>query len=333
MKKLYNKKWQDIFGKRRLRLLIGLVPICIFLFTGNLWTLPAHAATLCVNTGGTNGCHAMPSAAVALAVAGDTILVRSGTYMETGSINITKANLKIIGDNPSNTIVQNSVPASVFVLTLTADNIEIANLTITGGRHGIELVSGTTGAVIHHNIIGNNGLSGISQSGGYGSRSIIAFNNVIHTNNEYGINVYPGAYANDSIIYNNIVFKNANCGIYSGTVSYNSSYDNKNPGSPLSSNFCSIIGNIGNISQNCLFVDETANDYRLQPSSTCKNTGNPGYLDVDGTRSDMGSFGGPSAALFWPYGNGGPIVTNLTVDPPYVPQGGTLSIKGTVEIR
>ena len=319
-RKMPLEKWRMLF-------IVG-----IFLWVGVVGLSSLHAATLCVNPGGTNGCYSLPSLAVAVAAGNaetDVILIYPGTYAESAAITINEAGLKILGDSPVNTIVQNSVLASVFTLSGTADNVEIANLIITGGWHGIALQGGSHGAIIHHNIIRNNGKSGI-----YGAvvtsndRSFFAFNNVVHTNNEFGFD------ANDNdIIYNNIVFNNSKCGIDNGTASYNSSYDNINLGSPLTSNFCGIIGNISNISQNCLFVDETANDYRLQPVSPCKNTGNPGYLDADGTRSDMGSFGGPGAALFWPYGDGGPVVTNLTVDPPYVPEGGNISIKATVEIR
>ena len=160
----------------------------------------------------------------------------------------------------------------------------------------------------------------------YGGNPFIAFNNVVHTNNWYGIN--PGG--SDSTIYNNIVSKNYLCGIDEGAASYNSSYNN---GSTGASNYCAISGNIENITANCLFENETSNDYRLQSTSPCKDKGSPGYLDIDGTRSDMGSFGGPGAALFWPYWEGGPVITDLSVDPVYVPRGGTISINATGEIR
>lgn len=322
MKKLYNKKWQDIFGKRRLRLLIGLVPICVFIFTCNLWTLPADAATLCVNPGGTNGCYAMPSAAVTAAVAGDTILVHSGTYQEQVTIWINKAGLKIEGDNPSNTkVTQSPALASVDVFTVSASSVEIAGLTITGSGNGIYV--NATSTSIHNNYINYNKNDGILAS--VNGDGFIAFNNVIKGNTNDGIGT-GGINTGGEFVHSNIIFGNGNAALSSvDDYTYNSTYANKTN---------APIGN-GNIQQDCLFVNESADppDFRLQTTSPCKNTGNPGYLDADGTRSDMGSFGGPSAALFWPYGNGGPVVTNLTIDPPYVPQGGTLSIKGTVEIR
>ena len=54
----------------------------------------------------------------------------------------------------------------------------------------------------------------------------------------------------------------------------------------------------GNISLNPKF----SNDYKLESGSPCINTGNPSsvYNDADGTRNDMGAFGGPEGN-WWPH--------------------------------
>jgi hypothetical protein len=46
------------------------------------------------------------------------------------------------------------------------------------------------------------------------------------------------------------------------------------------------------IFENPLFIDET---YRLSPSSPCINAGHPEVFDIDGSRSDIGVYGGPYA--------------------------------------
>ena len=51
----------------------------------------------------------------------------------------------------------------------------------------------------------------------------------------------------------------------------------------------------GNISADPLFADPEIGDFRLQPDSPCINSGNPEliYNDHDGSRNDMGAYGGP----------------------------------------
>jgi len=58
-------------------------------------------------------------------------------------------------------------------------------------------------------------------------------------------------------------------------------------------------GIAGNISADPLFVDPENGDFRLMPESPCIDTGNLNqvYDDPDGSRSDMGAFGGPRGNL------------------------------------
>lgn len=56
----------------------------------------------------------------------------------------------------------------------------------------------------------------------------------------------------------------------------------------------------GNISSDPLFVNAAGGDFHLQASSPAKNTGDPSILNSDGSRSDMGAYGGifPSPSDF-----------------------------------
>ena len=52
-------------------------------------------------------------------------------------------------------------------------------------------------------------------------------------------------------------------------------------------------GSAGNISSDPLFVDTTS--FALRAGSPCVNAGDPAFQDPDGSRADMGRFGGPEA--------------------------------------
>jgi hypothetical protein len=55
----------------------------------------------------------------------------------------------------------------------------------------------------------------------------------------------------------------------------------------------------GNISSDPLFIDPENGDFRLRPDSPCIDAGNPDpiYYDPDGSKNDMGAYGGAKANL------------------------------------
>jgi hypothetical protein len=54
----------------------------------------------------------------------------------------------------------------------------------------------------------------------------------------------------------------------------------------------------GNVYADPMFVDPDNGDLRLQKGSPCIDAGAPWILDVDGTRSDIGAFGGPGGSVY-----------------------------------
>ena len=100
-------------------------------------------------------------------------------------------------------------------------------------------------------------------------------------------------------------------------------------------NYCNCSPGPGSISENPLYVEPITGNYRLQVASPCVDAGWPvkTELDPDGTRNNMGAYGGPGSADFWPDSPGAPVVTDLTVTPAAVPQDGTVTIKATGRVR
>ncbi|OGV47482.1 MAG: hypothetical protein A2X46_14260 [Lentisphaerae bacterium GWF2_57_35] len=74
--------------------------------------------------------------------------------------------------------------------------------------------------------------------------------------------------------------------------------------------FYGLTPGVCNISTNPMFVN-VADDYRLQPASPCIDRGSPAaqYTDANGTRNDMGAFGGP-------LGNNPPVAAGQSVSVP-----------------
>ena len=92
-------------------------------------------------------------------------------------------------------------------------------------------------------------------------------------------------------IINTILWNNGD-DLYSGLFNPSSRPDHSNIGDG------DFRGLNGNISADPIFVNPKDGDFRLRPGSPCRDTGNPDpiYHDPDGSKNDMGAFGGPRAS-------------------------------------
>jgi parallel beta-helix repeat protein len=250
------------------------------------------------------------------AVAGDIVMVAPGRYVEeimlkadvivigageglsiidgggnTGDVvkaignNITNST-KLKGFTVTGAISGGSMPGGAGIFCNSGASPEISNNRVEGNDQGIATWNNAC-AYIHNNVVINNNFSGIDLS-----TNATIINNTI-AGNRYGI--YDGG-GYGPIVMNNIVTGNTTYGINAvGTppvLTYNDVWGN-------GTNYRNCSGGIGSISENPLYQDTLTGNYHLQPDSPCIDTGNPlpEYNDPDGSRNDMGAYGGPGAAV------------------------------------
>lgn len=272
-------------------------------------------------------CYTKINDAIFYAQQDDTIKVYPGRYEEVVVIN---KNLSLVGSGPQFTFIYSSDHGININQNYKST---IIGFTITASRSGI-YISNSSEAIIRNNILVSNGANGIEISSN--SKETIA-NNVISNNVLSGIATNYTGFTTPSSqpnIFNNILSTNGKYGIgvyVTGTItiSYNNVYAN------VSGNYSGCSAGTGDISQSPAFVDAPTGNFTLLSTSTSKNAGRPGSADadLDGSRNDMGAYGGPDAVSFWPYPQGTPIITNLTATPTAVQKGGTITIKATGAVQ
>jgi parallel beta-helix repeat protein len=117
------------------------------------------------------------------------------------------------------------------------------------------------------------------------------FNNVLSGNTQDAIFLHDSSAA---VIKNNIIVNNAGYGIIgletsSAIIDYNDVWGNSG------NNYGFVSAGANDISTDPKFVNADAGNYYLQSGSPCIDAGdpNPIFNDQDGSRNDMGAFGGP----------------------------------------
>jgi len=158
---------------------------------------------------------------------------------------------------------------------------------------------GNTKAVVRNNAVFDNLGWGIIATG---TSFLEASNNVIVRNGNCGFAIWKEEAKGECT--NNIIVKNGwreewvcpqvgiwNYGDFEDfSITYNNVWENEKGDYK---DLPDLSGKDGNISVDPGFVGET--DFHLLPDSPLKDKGNPLYTDPDGTISDIGMYGGPSA--------------------------------------
>ncbi|RKX43917.1 MAG: hypothetical protein DRP27_07600, partial [Thermotogae bacterium] len=219
--------------------------------------------------------------------------------------------LYIYGASNSNEIINNVIQSnslSGLDIFYSYKNIIKGNVIKNNGVHGIRIASGSGSSryidnTITGNIIYGNKKTGIyvnEETGIIGGKVNIT-GNTIYGNDEHGINAVRG----DFVIKNNIITNNKKYGITYGGIdiilSYNNLWNN------TIGNYNGVSVGYEDISTNPLFVDPTNGDFHLKSSagrwngtgwvndnetSPCIDAGDPSEKDPDGTRINMGAYGG-----------------------------------------
>ncbi len=180
--------------------------------------------------------------------------------------------------------------SSSFTNVIIAGNQAIANNTILAAGAFLDgpVSPSFTNVDISGNSADGQGVAGV-QAGGIGvtsGGSTVAFDNVIVAGNTTAntpSSATGGVYVGAAVSF-------AYCDLYGNT------------GSNIAG-FADPAGTGGNISADPLYTDVSGADARswnlaLSAGSPAINTGDPGLLDSDGSRSNMGGYGGPGGAAW-----------------------------------
>jgi parallel beta-helix repeat protein len=168
---------------------------------------------------------------------------------------------------------------------------EIANC----GGDGI-WIEGDGSPIVRNNRIHHNAGNGVDFSYNWPGGTPSIYNNTIDSHGLYGL-FWARDWNDQPDIQNNIVTGNGVGGIrcrrtHPSTVAYNDAWSNPVDYDEPEVGWC---GGTGNIQLDPLFVGAGHADYRLQAGSPAIDAGNPApaFNDMDGSRNDMGAYGGP----------------------------------------
>jgi hypothetical protein len=305
------------------------------------FTLQILLASLIVVDQSGNGDYTTIGAAISASSSGDTVLVNPGYYIE--SVMMPDHLLYLIGKNRETTTITSSSEQIKFDRHNYASVVEGFTLVGSGSDKGIYAYYGNSSPekIVRNCIIKS------SSRGIYNEGAKLQVRNCLITENEWGlftqnsnngvINIFNsmiykntyGIYSDegDVLVFNSIVYKNSSTAMAGdGNGSVSSQYSNFYSESTNWGN--NATSGTGDISSDPLF-NNISQGYSISSTSPCLNTGNPAsvFNDIDGTRNDMGLYGGPYS---W---SKGPAITSLSISSSSVEQGTAVTITGTAKSK
>ncbi|MDZ7291421.1 MAG: hypothetical protein ONB44_07740 [candidate division KSB1 bacterium] len=257
------------------------------------------AKTIIVDKSGL-GQHTTIQAGINAAVSGDTVKVFPGVYNEKVTVG---KNIVLQGSGYEYTrIVADASPA----MSLSAGKVMWFAISSNVGS-GVDMTGGT----LTNCVIWNSPNYGIF----YNGSTTAKVQNCVVINNAQNVTwqIYASTYGLS--VVNTIIWT-----FPSGTNKDDIAWDY---GADVSILFCRLDdvydGGTGTITANPQFLSST--DLRITNTSPCWDTGKPDIYDPDGSRSDMGYYGGPDAPV-------APVVTDLRI---YVNPDGTVNVQAKAQ--
>lgn len=277
---------------------------------------------------------------------GGTVRVLAGQYVGPIVIGVEAGPVTLECESPLLVTLHNPLGDTITVGQ--GASAVIRGCLITGNGVGIALYAGSS-TTVQNSVVAWNASHGIFNVEDQVAQLTVR-NSTIVGNAGSGILMYnwyqssaPFFDAIDSwSLVNNIVASNGSCGIgrarqycCSGanymfpnlpTLSYNNVHQN-------GPNYCEITPDGGSRSDPPGFVNQGASDFRLRSDSNSRNQGRPSPADndFDGTRNDLGAFGGPGARGFYPASEHGPVVPWVGLAPGRVGVGEAIQLEARGE--
>lgn len=245
------------------------------------------------------------------------------------------------------TIEENLFIGNEFIITLTgsADTVR-SNIFVGTGRRSIQTNGANT--QITNNVFGQTSTSGVNGYGILESRGtsgvVIAYNLFLNTVPAGGQSGAIAIYAGSPEVYSNGIVNETSSGwgIYNGTGTAfitNNAFYNASGASSAGLNGITDAPEFENFDEdNDVFdldkIDEDSYNLNLATGSAWIDAGRTGtpYLDLDGSRSDIGLYAGPTSFSDGRGAPSVPVVIQFQVSPTTVSPSGTITITATGRI-
>lgn len=216
---------------------------------------------------------------------GDTVLVEPGTYHE--DFNYKGKGIWVKSEMGPAETVWEGINSSIFLYFNSGEdtNSVLCGFKVEAAYNGI-MIDINCSPTIANCIIRNMDYTGIITS----LTNSNIYNNTIY-NCQYGLQV-----VGVSFVKNNIVVSGSQIGLWAAT--YDPQYKPIGDYNDIWDWGQSYYGNDWNPGEHDMHLNPLFEDtisFRLSTNSPCKNAGDPNLFDPDGTRSDMGAWGGPHA--------------------------------------